>query len=65
MITIAHPEHSSGVLKTRKDGDIVYPIICQWELSVAMETSVLPYYQSMGAFSCHENQCFDPICPNT
>ena len=22
-----------------------------------------PHYKSMGAFCCHGNQCFDPICP--
>ena len=24
-----------------------------------------PYYKSMGAFCCHGNQSFDPICPKT
>ena len=24
-----------------------------------------PQYKSMGAFSCHRNQSFDPICPKT
>ena len=24
-----------------------------------------PYYKSMGAFCCHENQSFHPICPKT
>ena len=24
-----------------------------------------PHYKSMGAFCCHGNQCFDPICPKT
>ena len=24
-----------------------------------------PYYKSMGAFCCHGNQRFDPICPTT
>ena len=23
------------------------------------------HYKSMGAFCCHRNQCFDPICPKT
>ena len=23
------------------------------------------HYKSMGAFCCHENHCFDPICPKT
>ena len=26
---------------TEKSGDIVFPIVCQWELSVAMVTTVL------------------------
>ena len=24
-----------------------------------------PLYKTMGAFYCHENQSFDPICPKT
>ena len=24
-----------------------------------------PHYKSMGAFCCHENQSFDPVCPKT
>ena len=24
-----------------------------------------PYYKSMGAFCCHGNQSYDPICPQT
>ena len=24
-----------------------------------------PHYKSMGAFCCHDNQSFDPICPKT
>ena len=24
-----------------------------------------PHYKSMGAFSCHVNHSFDPICPKT
>ena len=24
-----------------------------------------PHYKSMGAFCCHGNQSFDPICPKT
>ena len=24
-----------------------------------------PHYKSMGAFCCHRNQSFDPICPKT
>ena len=31
---------------------------------VKMETS-FPHYKSMGAFCCHGNQSFDPICPKT
>ena len=29
-----------------------------------VETS-FSYYKSMGAFCCHGNQSFDPICPKT
>ena len=29
-----------------------------------VETS-FPHYKSMGAFCCHGNQSFDPICPKT
>ena len=45
--TIALHERCSGELKRcdqkqkRKGGDIVFPIISQWALSVAMETRVL------------------------
>ena len=38
--------------------DLIKPIEKRWKHG-------FPHYKSVGAFCCHGNQCFDPICPKT
>ena len=44
---------------------------CKFEKKSDKKTTVkkwrhrFPHYKSMGAFFCHGNQSFDPICPKT
>ena len=32
-------------------------------MNLLSSTQQFPHYNSMGAFGCHGNQSFDPICP--
>ena len=40
-VLVTHKYKKDRIKKPRKGGDIVFPIISQWGLSVAMETRVL------------------------
>ena len=53
------------------DGPLVYYKLTLWAFGSGELTTEkrwrhrFPHYKSMGAFCCHRNQSFDPICPET
>ena len=56
---------------TEDDGPLVYYKLTLWAFGSGELTTEkrwrhhFPHYNSMGAFCCHGNQSFDPICPKT